>query len=187
MHCSRNPAKGTNEQNPAGTPFRGARFLGAASFVQESEDSGSRFSGSSLALLRRQRNYTSCDSPVQSGWACRPQPAHGRHPDEDLLGHRPDVPTVPGHASRSARGSKGEGVSTTRVRTAEARRARRPARSGLARSASVGQTLRPRRQERINAANAAHKPSRPAHYSTRPRSKASPSGRVLMAGRFARR
>ena len=112
--------------------------MGAASLVQESEDSGSRFCGEA-AWRYCAVNATILPAVPQ----CNPGGPVGPS--------RADVPTVPGHASRSARGSKGEGVRTTRVRTAEARRARRPARSGLARSASVGQTLRPRHQERINA------------------------------------
>ena len=80
-------------------------------------------------------NYTLCGPPVQSGWACRPQQVHGRRPDDELLS---SPPSVPSHPFRSALGSKGQGVKTTRVRTADVRSARRPARSGLARLASVG-------------------------------------------------
>ena len=139
--------------------------MGAASLVQESEDSGSRFCGEA-AWRDCAVNATILPAVPQCnpGGPVDPSRPTADGPDEDLLSSRPDVPTVPGHTSRSALGSKGEGVKTTRVRTAEAR-TRSAARALRACALGIGRTEAPTEASRAykRSAKAAHKPPRPAN------------------------
>ena len=166
MHCSRNPAKGTNEQHPARHSLSGSAVLGCY-FVR------SRIRRFRFAVFGKQlgadcaihANYTLCGPPVQSGWACRPQQVHGRRPDDELLSSRPAVPArrswpyLPfGSRVKRRRGQNHQGQNRRGPKRSAARALRACAWHQWDRGPAPTKASRAYKR----SATAAHKPPRPA-------------------------